>query len=143
MTAAMFTATGAPVRAATSGTVTGGVRWALRAEGLALATAAIAAYAHAGFSWVLFAALILAPDLSFAAYWLGPRRGAQAYNAVHSTIGPLALGAAGVAIGSPLAQAIALILLAHTGFDRALGYGLKYSTGFGATHLGRLGGAKN
>ena len=36
-----------------------------------------------------------------------------------------------------LFQAIALIALAHIGFDRALGYGLKYSAGFGATHLGR------
>jgi hypothetical protein len=28
---------------------------------------------------------------------------------------------------------------AHIGIDRALGYGLKYSTGFGFTHLGRIG----
>jgi hypothetical protein len=33
----------------------------------------------------------------------------------------------------------ALIGLAHVGFDRALGYGLKYATGFGDTHLGRKG----
>jgi len=31
---------------------------------------------------------------------------------------------------------------AHIGFDRALGYGLKYSKGFGYTHLGRIGNAK-
>ena len=34
---------------------------------------------------------------------------------------------------------IAMIWLAHIGFDRALGYGLKYATGFGFTHLGRIG----
>ncbi len=28
----------------------------------------------------------------------------------------------------------------HGDFDRALGYGLKYATAFGDTHLGRLGG---
>jgi hypothetical protein len=104
---------------------------------LALAAAATAAYAHAGFSWGLFAALFLAPDLSFAAYWLGPKWGAAAYNLVHSTIAPLALGGLGLALGAALFQAIALIALAHIGFDRALGYGLKYSAGFGATHLGR------
>jgi len=34
---------------------------------------------------------------------------------------------------------IAMIWLAHIGFDRALGYGLKYNAGFGFTHLGRIG----
>ena len=29
--------------------------------------------------------------------------------------------------------------LAHIGIDRALGYGLKYATGFSYTHLGRIG----
>jgi hypothetical protein len=34
-----------------------------------------------------------------------------------------------------------LIWTAHIGFDRALGIGLKYPTGFGDTHLGmRRGG---
>jgi hypothetical protein len=119
------------------GAAAGGVRALLRAEGLALAAAATAAYAHAGFSRGLFAALFLAPDLSFAAYWLGPKWGAAAYNLVHSTIAPLALGVVAFALGAPLFQAIALIALVHIGFDRALGYGLKYSAGFGATHLGR------
>ena len=77
------------------GAAGGGVRALLRAEGLALAAAATAAYAHAGFSWGLFAALFLAPDLSFAAYWLGPKWGAAAYDLVHSTIAPLALGVVG------------------------------------------------
>lgn len=40
----------------------------------------------------------------------------------------------------PLAVLLALIWTAHIGFDRALGYGLKYATAFGETHLGRLGG---
>jgi hypothetical protein len=39
--------------------------------------------------------------------------------------------------------AAALIWLAHIGFDRALGYGLKYSAGFSFTHLGRIGRATN
>ena len=33
----------------------------------------------------------------------------------------------------------ALIWINHIGVDRLLGYGLKYSDGFGWTHLGRLG----
>ena len=39
----------------------------------------------------------------------------------------------------PLLLSIAMIWLAHIGVDRALGYGLKYSEGFGFTHLGRIG----
>jgi hypothetical protein len=31
------------------------------------------------------------------------------------------------------------ILVAHTGMDRLLGYGLKYPTSFQETHLGRIG----
>jgi len=58
------------------GAVAGGVRALVRAEGLALAVAATAAYVHAGFSWGLFATLLLAPDLSFLAYLPSVRDGA-------------------------------------------------------------------
>ena len=119
----------------TTGAASGGVNILLRAEGVALLAAAAAAYAHAGFSWFLFAALFLAPDLSFFAYVLGSRIGAAAYNILHTTVVPLALGGLGFALEAPLAEAIALIGLAHIGFDRALGYGLKYSAGFNQTHL--------
>jgi hypothetical protein len=32
-----------------------------------------------------------------------------------------------------------LIWCAHIGFDRAMGYGLKSTAGFGVTHLGHIG----
>jgi hypothetical protein len=119
--------------------VTGGVRWVLRIEGLALLAAATAAYAHQGFGWGWFVLFFLAPDLTFAAYLLGPRWGAAAYNAAHSTVAPLLLGGAALAVGSAPLLMAALIGLAHTGFDRAVGYGLKYASGFGDTHLGQKG----
>jgi hypothetical protein len=87
----------------------------------------------------MFALLFLAPDLSFAGYLFGPRIGAAAYNAAHSTNGAVGLGVAALALNQHLMVAIALIWLAHIGFDRALGYGLKYGAGFGFTHLGRIG----
>jgi len=117
--------------------VTGGVRRVLQFEGLFLLAAALAAYAHQGFEWERFALFFLAPDLTFAAYVFGPRWGAIAYNLAHSTIGPLAMGAAALAMGSAPLETAALIGLAHIGFDRAMGYGLKYATAFGDTHLGR------
>lgn len=123
----------------TAVTVRNGVRAILRIEGAALALAAIAAYAHLGGTWPLFAVLILAPDLSFAGYLAGARVGAAAYNIMHSTIGPIVLGACGAVLGHPVAILIALIWAAHVGFDRALGYGLKYASGFRNTHLGLIG----
>jgi hypothetical protein len=99
----------------------------------------MAAFAQQGFGWGWFALLFLAPDLTFVAYLVGPRWGAAAYNAAHSTIGALVLGAAALLADSKPATMAALIGLAHVGFDRALGYGLKYATGFGDTHLGRKG----
>jgi hypothetical protein len=37
---------------------------------------------------------------------------------------------------------LSLIWAAHIGFDRLLGYGLKYSSNFQHTHLGLLGPGK-
>jgi hypothetical protein len=52
---------------------------------------------------------------------------------------PMTLMTTGFALASPLTLSIALIWLAHIGIDRALGFGLKYSAGFGFTHLGPVG----
>jgi hypothetical protein len=122
-----------------TGCVTGGVRTLLRLEGLAVLTAAVFLYWRSGFDWRMFAILFLAPDLSFAAYLFGPRIGAVAYNAAHSTNGAIGLAVAAVALNQATLIAVALIWLSHVGFDRALGYGLKYGAGFGFTHLGRIG----
>jgi Domain of unknown function (DUF4260) len=111
----------------------------LRLEGAALLAAASFAYARLGGEWRWFAYLFFAPDLSFLAYLAGPRVGAVAYNGAHTTIVPLIVGALGVVLKEPFMTQIAAIHLAHIGFDRALGYGLKYGTAFADTHLGRIG----
>jgi len=122
-----------------TGAVSGGLRSLLRLEGLTLLAGMTLSYAVWGGSWWLYAILFLAPDLSFAGYLAGPRIGAIVYNTAHSTLAPVVLMASGFALASPLALSITMIWLAHIGFDRALGYGLKYSDGFGFTHLGRIG----
>jgi Domain of unknown function (DUF4260) len=99
----------------------------------------MAGYALSGGSWPLFFLLILAPDLSMLGYLAGPRIGAIAYNLVHALIAPLCLLALGFLGGQEPAIHIAMIWLAHIAIDRALGYGLKFSTGFQDTHLGRIG----
>jgi hypothetical protein len=123
----------------TDGHTTDGTRAVLRLEGLALLAVALIFYARDGGDWARFAVLFLVPDLSLIAYAFGPRLGALAYNAAHSTIGALALLAAGQIAAQPAASALAFIWLAHIGFDRALGYGLKSARGFRDTHLGYIG----
>lgn len=119
-----------------AGSVIGGVRLLLRLEALAMLVGALYLYRGAGAGWGRFALLFLVPDISFAGYLAGARVGAAAYNAAHSLVGPLLLAAASLAL--PSALPYALIWIAHVGFDRMLGYGLKYERGFGATHLGDL-----
>jgi hypothetical protein len=123
----------------TAGAVTGGVRTLLRLEGLTLFAGMTLLYAVWDGSWWVYAILFLAPDLSFLGYLAGPRLGAIVYNAAHSYMAPMALMTVGFAFSSPLVLSIAMIWLAHIGIDRAFGYGLKYSAGFGFTHLGRIG----
>lgn len=126
--------------AAPAGAAYGGVRATLRLEGMVVLVAAVAAYAQLGAGWGAFAMLFLVPDLSFLGYLGGARVGAAVYNIAHSYIGPVALLATGaLATDMPVALAAGLIWCAHIGFDRALGFGLKYGTEFGATHLGRVG----
>ena len=124
-----------------SGAVTGGLRTLFRLKGLALFLGMTLLYGLWDGSWWVYAGLFLAPDLSFAAYLWGSRTGAAVHNAAHSYMGPMALMTTGFTTGSPIVLSLAIIWLAHIGFDRALGYGLKYATGFGFTHLGRIGKA--
>ena len=123
----------------TTGTVSGGVRTLLRLEGLTLFAGMTSLYGFLGGLWWLYAILFFAPDLSFLGYLAGPKIGAWVYNAMHSTVVPMAMLTVGFGFAPPLVLSLALIWLAHIGFDRALGYGLKYQAGFGFTHLGRIG----
>ena len=122
-----------------TGAATGSVRLLLRLEGVVLFAGMTLLYGLWEGSWGVYAALFLAPDLSFAAYIGGPKLGSIVYNAAHSYLGPVALMTVGLAVAAPLTLSLAMIWLAHIGIDRALGYGLKYQAGFAFTHLGRIG----
>jgi hypothetical protein len=123
------------------GATTGAVRALLRLEGLAVLAASVAAYARFGAGWGLFAACFLLPDLSFLGYLANARVGAAAYNAAHSSVGGIGMIAIGAFFAAPAFVTAGLVWTAHVGFDRALGYGLKYGRGFGYTHLGPIGAA--
>lgn len=68
-------------------------------------------------------------------YLLGKKVGAIVCNAAHALVVPLALLSIGRWVGSDLAGSIACAWVAHIGFNRCIGYGLKYSSAFKHTHL--------
>jgi hypothetical protein len=127
-----------------AGSVTGGVRTTLRLEGAFVLAVSTLLYARTGGGWWWYAGAFFLPDLSFLAFAGGARVGAWAYNAAHSYVLPLLLAVAVLLQGAePLGTSAVLIWLAHIGFDRMLGYGLKYETAFTDTHLGRIGRGKD
>ena len=113
-------------------------RLLLHAEGAAVFVAATVLFFDGDHAWWLYPLLILAPDLSMVGYAAGARAGALVYDIVHTYVFPVTLGAVGVVADANALVGLALIWLAHIGADRALGYGLKYPTGFKDSHLQRV-----
>jgi hypothetical protein len=115
------------------------VRWWLRAEGLAaLALGWVTWQAFDG-ELVWFVPLLLLPDISMVGYLGGNHTGAIAYNVAHNWFTGGVVFALGAALEVDWLAMAGAILVAHTGIDRVLGYGLKYPTSFQDTHLGRIG----
>ncbi len=112
-----------------------------RVEGavVCLAGVVLAVHAEAGLPWWLAALVFFVPDLSIIAYLFGPRVGAMAYNLVHTYGFGAALLAIGLSGAGAGVAALGALWLAHAGFDRMLGYGLKSTRDFTVTHLGTIG----
>jgi Domain of unknown function (DUF4260) len=110
----------------------------LHVEGGAVFVASLILYAYTGGNWLIFALLILAPDLSALGYLAGTKVGAYVYNTFHFYLWPAGLALYGLLGSNPLAMQLAFIWAAHIGADRMLGFGLKYPTEFKDTHLNRV-----
>lgn len=113
----------------------------LKLEELFLALLSIFLFRPLDYAWWWFPLLLLAPDAGMIGYVAGPRAGALTYNLLHHKAVAVAAYVAGAMIGSQLLQLAGLIILAHSSFDRVLGYGLKYPDSFQHTHLGMIGRA--
>ena len=113
-------------------------RW-LQLEGLAVLIAGGVAFGRLGGEFLWFLPALLLPDLAIAGYLAGPRAGAFVYNLVHNWALGLGVLGAGLALGATPVAIAGAVLIAHTGMDRSVGYGLKFVSGFGDTHLGRIG----
>ena len=110
-------------------------RWLLHLEGGAILGLTLYFYHSRHYPWWLFAVLFLVPDLFMLGYLRDAKWGSAAYNLVHTLTVPLLLLTGSLAAAAPQGISYALIWLAHIGFDRMLGYGLKYPTFFRDTHL--------
>jgi hypothetical protein len=117
----------------------GAMRTLMRSEGAAVALVMGLLAWRMGPAWWLVVLVLIAPDLSFVGYARGARVGAALYNAAHSYVGPALLAGLGLLYGGGTPLAVAVLWVLHIGVDRALGYGLKYPSAFGDTHLGHVG----
>ena len=110
-------------------------RWLLHLEGASILALTLYFF-HAGhYHWWLFALLFLSPDLSMLGYLKDAKWGSASYNIVHTLACTILLLAVAVLLPAAPYIPYALIWAAHIGFDRMLGYGLKYPTFFRDTHL--------
>jgi hypothetical protein len=115
------------------------VRAWLRLEAFVVFAGAVLVWIALDGGWMTFALLFFLPDLSFAAYLLGPRVGAVVYNLAHSYAIPAVVAIAGASLDQAPVILAGSLWTAHIGFDRVLGDGLKYPSGFTDTHLGTIG----
>ena len=111
----------------------------LRVEGLVVGIVGAVVFSRLGGDWLWFVPALLLVDLSAIGYLAGPRTGATTYDIAHNWAVGFAIVGLGLAVGIPVVALTGTVLVAHTGLDRALGYGLKLQTGFKDTHLGRIG----
>jgi len=110
----------------------------LHGEGLAIFVFCLYVYHAFQFSWILFLLLLFVPDLSMFGYLFNLKSGAVIYNVVHTYMVSIGIVALGLWLSHDLLIASGIILTAHIGMDRMVGYGLKYSTNFKHNHLKRV-----
>jgi len=111
----------------------------LRLDGLVLFIATIVLFASQHQRWWLYPVLLFLPDIFMLGYIKDTKVGAFFYNLGHSYLLPTIVVLAGWQSRGPLIIAVGGIWQGHIGWDRLLGYGLKYDSHFRHTHLGLIG----
>jgi len=113
-------------------------RLLLHIEGAAVLFTACVIYQQSHGSWLWFGLLFFTPDFSMLGYLANKKAGAAIYNLCHTYTMPLLLLFVLWLSGQTSFLWLGLIWLAHIGFDRLLGFGLKYETAFKVTHFQRV-----
>lgn len=91
------------------------------------------------FSWWVWTLLFLSPDIGATGYLINNKIGAITYNLLHHRLIGVIVLAFGYFTPNTILLLTGLIMLGHSSFDRALGYGLKFSDNFKHTNLGWIG----
>ena len=110
----------------------------LRAEEVCLFLFGCYLFSLLPYSWWWFVLLLLTPDIGMLGYLINDRIGAVSYNILHHRGLAIVLYLLGLYLASPLLELTGGILFSHAAMDRAMGFGLKYSSGFKHTHLDDL-----
>lgn len=110
-----------------------------RIEGLVIFLGAIYIFYLRGGSWLVGILVFLAIDLTMVGYTVNNKIGAYVYNLGHTFVVPSIIYIFARYFDNSLLSYLSLVWFAHISLDRALGYGLKYESGFKDTHLGTIG----
>lgn len=110
----------------------------LHIEGFMVLLLSIGYYSMNDFNWWLFFLLLFVPDISMIGYMINNSIGATLYNYFHTYTIAFLFIILGLLTHTDIVLSIGIIWTAHIGMDRALGYGLKYSTSFKSTHMQRI-----
>ncbi|ETV85688.1 hypothetical protein H257_02294 [Aphanomyces astaci] len=112
------------------------VRILLQLEGATLLVACVVAYYRLQGNWWVFAAGFFAGDLLSVGYAFGPAVGCTMYNTSHTFVGPTLMATLYLLwTDHTWLGLVAAIWGAHLGWERSLGYGLRYPDGFTSTHI--------
>jgi len=91
---------------------------------------------HLHIAWWLYMILFFSPDIGMLGYLINTKAGAFTYNLFHHKAVVVAVIAIGYFLKNDAVELYGLIMLAHSSFDRVLGFGLKYPDDFKHTSLG-------
>lgn len=111
----------------------------LKFEELGQFLLAILLFSLLDYTWWVFPACILLPDLSMVGYLSNPKTGAWVYNLFHHKLTGIAVFILGIWLANSLITLTGVILFGHSAMDRIFGYGLKFNDHFEHTHLGWIG----
>ena len=110
----------------------------LKIEELFMFLLSIYLFNELSYSWWVFPALILLPDIGMLGYLVNTKMGAFTYNLFHHKAIAIITLFIGYYIQNEVVTLSGIILFGHSSMDRIFGYGLKYQDSFKHTHLGML-----
>ena len=107
----------------------------LRLEGVVILICSIIILIYLKSNWILNIVVFLLIDISLLGYLSNPKLGATIFNIGHTLSLPIILLIIGILINSSISIQIGIIWVAHIGYDKMKGFGLKYPDSFDSSHL--------